>query len=156
MAVLHLAIDLLYNHLTWLTKIISPWLKYWRYHSLAKSCLFTLPLLTCVGTPAGMWPPAQRWSPTTPACRTADLHTSPNTENTHTKDSNSLWPSHTIWWHRSGSTLVQVFACCLMAASHYLNQCWLFVTEILWHPSEGTYRRCSGYLSLKWVCKWLI
>ena len=37
----------------------------------------------------------------------------------------SLWCSDTIWWHRSGSTWVQLMACCLMAPSHYLNQCWL-------------------------------
>ena len=36
-----------------------------------------------------------------------------------------LWPSDTIWRHRSGSALAQVTACCLMAPSHYLNQCWL-------------------------------
>ena len=38
---------------------------------------------------------------------------------------NSLWPSDAIWWQRSGSTLAQVMTCCLMAPSHYLNQCWL-------------------------------
>ena len=32
--------------------------------------------------------------------------------------------SDDIWRHRSGSTLAQVMACCLMAPSHYLNQCW--------------------------------
>ena len=36
---------------------------------------------------------------------------------------NSLWPSDAIWWHRSGSAPAQVMACCLMAPSHYLNQC---------------------------------
>ena len=36
---------------------------------------------------------------------------------------NSLWPSDTIWQHEPQSTLVQVIACCLMASSHYLNQC---------------------------------
>ena len=36
---------------------------------------------------------------------------------------NSLWPSNAIYWHRSGSTLAQVMACCLTAPSHYLNQC---------------------------------
>ena len=36
---------------------------------------------------------------------------------------NSLWPSDTIWRHKSGSTLDQVMACCLTAPSHYLNQC---------------------------------
>ena len=28
---------------------------------------------------------------------------------------------------RCGSTLVQVMACCLMATSHYLHQCWLII-----------------------------
>ena len=35
----------------------------------------------------------------------------------------SLWPSDCILQHKTGSTLVQVMACCLMAPSHYLNQC---------------------------------
>ena len=43
---------------------------------------------------------------------------------------NSLWPNDVIWWHRSGSTLVQVMACCLMAPSHYLNQCSLIISKV--------------------------
>ena len=31
---------------------------------------------------------------------------------------------------RYGSTLAQVMACCLMAPSHYLNQCWLIISGI--------------------------
>ena len=42
---------------------------------------------------------------------------------------NSLWPSDAIWSHRSGSTLVQLTACCLTTPSHYLNQCWLNIPE---------------------------
>ena len=34
---------------------------------------------------------------------------------------------------RSGQTLVQVIACCHQAASHYLNQCWLLISEVLQH-----------------------
>ena len=34
---------------------------------------------------------------------------------------------------RSESTLSQVMACCLTTPSHYLNQCWLIVSEIQWH-----------------------
>ena len=34
---------------------------------------------------------------------------------------NSLWPSDATWRHRSGWTLTQVMACCLMAPSHYLH-----------------------------------
>ena len=43
---------------------------------------------------------------------------------------NSVWPRDAIWRHRSGSTLTQVMACCLMAPSHYLNQCWLTISKV--------------------------
>ena len=56
---------------------------------------------------------------------------------------NSLWPSNAIWWQRSGSTLAQVMACCLTAPSHYLNQCWLIISKVLWHSSEGIIMRRS-------------
>ena len=46
---------------------------------------------------------------------------------------NSLWPSDAIWRHRSGSTLAQVMACCLTAPSHYLNQCWLIISQVHCH-----------------------
>ena len=46
---------------------------------------------------------------------------------------NSLWPNDTIWQHRSGSTLFLVMACCLTAPSHYLNQCWLIISEVQRH-----------------------
>ena len=42
---------------------------------------------------------------------------------------NSLWPNDAIWRHRSGSTLAQVMAYCLAAPSHYLNQCWLIISN---------------------------
>ena len=53
---------------------------------------------------------------------------------------NSLWPSDTIWRQRSGSTLAQVMACCLMAPSHYLNQCWLIISKVQWHSSECNFK----------------
>ena len=43
---------------------------------------------------------------------------------------NSFWPSDTMWRQRSGSTLAQVMACCLMAPSHYLNRCSLIISEV--------------------------
>ena len=46
---------------------------------------------------------------------------------------NSWRPSDTIWCQRSGSTLAQVMACCLTAPSHYLNQCWIRISEVLRH-----------------------
>ena len=42
----------------------------------------------------------------------------------------SLWPSDVIWRQGSSSTLAQVMACCLTAPSHYLNQCWLRISEV--------------------------
>ena len=54
---------------------------------------------------------------------------------------NSLGPSDAIWRHKSGSTLAQVMACCLTAPSHYLNQCWLIISKVLWHSSEGNFIR---------------
>ena len=54
---------------------------------------------------------------------------------------NSLRPSDAIWRHRSGSTLAQLLACCLTAPSHYLNQCWLIISKVLWHSSAGDFIR---------------
>ena len=60
----------------------------------------------------------------------------------------SLWPRDAIWWHRSGSTLAQVMACCLMAPSHYLSQCWFIIIDVLWHssvsqvPKKLIYNKC--------------
>ena len=45
---------------------------------------------------------------------------------------NTLWPSDTIWRYLSGSTLDQLMACRLTAPSPYLNQCWLFISEVLY------------------------
>ena len=49
---------------------------------------------------------------------------------------NSLWPGDAIWRHGTRSTLAQVMACCLMAPSHYLNQCWLITSKVQRHSSE--------------------
>ena len=32
-------------------------------------------------------------------------------------------------------------ACCLTAPSHYPNQCWLIISKIQWHSSEGNFTR---------------
>ena len=44
---------------------------------------------------------------------------------------NSLWPRDAIWLHRSRTVLGQVMACCLMAPSHNLNQCYNIIN---WTP----------------------
>ena len=50
---------------------------------------------------------------------------------------NPLWPNDVIWHHRIWSTLFQIMACCLMAPSHYLNQCWLIISDVFWHSPQG-------------------
>ena len=62
---------------------------------------------------------------------------------------NSLGPSDAIWRWRSWSTLVQVMACCLTAPSHYLNQCWLIISKVLWHSSEDIITRRLSKARLK-------
>ena len=59
---------------------------------------------------------------------------------------NSLYASDAIWWHRSGSSLVEVMAWCLTAPSHYLNQ---FFFSHQWGSVAFTweqfYSECSSY-----------
>ena len=55
---------------------------------------------------------------------------------------NSLWP-------RSGSTLAQVMACCLMAPSHYQNRCWLIITKVLLHSSNGNFTSSVTKINMK-------
>ena len=54
-----------------------------------------------------------------------------------------------IGWHRSGSILAQVMACCLMAPAYYLNQCWLIIIEVLWQ----FYSRNMLTVSIQ-ICIW--
>ena len=51
----------------------------------------------------------------------------------------SMWLWNAVWWHKFGSTLVQVMACHLTAPSHYLNQWWLFINEACWHFIESNF-----------------
>ena len=41
-----------------------------------------------------------------------------------------------IWLHRYASSMGQVIACCLSATSHYLPQCQLMITGVLYHSLE--------------------
>ena len=52
---------------------------------------------------------------------------------------NLLWPNDTIWQHNTMSILTQVMACFLMAPSYYLNQCWLIISDVLWHSLEDNF-----------------
>ena len=52
---------------------------------------------------------------------------------------NSLWPIDAIWQHRSGSTLTQGMAYCLMETNYYLNHCWLIISDFLLHSPVGNF-----------------
>ena len=66
----------------------------------------------------------------------------------------NTWSSDAIWWQRSGSTLAQVMACCLMAPSHCLNQCWLSISEVSWHSPESNFtENAQDILSMIWAWK---
>ena len=56
---------------------------------------------------------------------------------------NSSWSSDAIWRHRSGLTSAQVMACCLMAPSRCLNQCWLIINRVMWHSSKTNFTGSS-------------
>ena len=51
--------------------------------------------------------------------------------------------------HRSGPTLVQEMVCCLTAPSHYQNQCWFLISEILWR-SPGSDFKASGQAAIRY------
>ena len=60
---------------------------------------------------------------------------------------NSLWPSDAIRLQGTESTLAQVMACCLTAPSHYLNQCWLIISKIQLHSSDGNFARDTSVIN---------
>ena len=43
--------------------------------------------------------------------------------------------------------LVLVMACCLTAPSHYLNQCWLIISKIQLHSSDGNFTRDTSVIN---------
>ena len=55
--------------------------------------------------------------------------------------------SNCICQHRCGATFTQVMAWCHQASGHHLNQCWLIISKVQWHPSECNFAK--KYLSHK-------
>ena len=54
-----------------------------------------------------------------------------------------------IWWSKSGSTLAYITAYCLTVQSNYLNQCWLFMTEVNWHCPECNFTRIYWIIQIR-------
>ena len=50
-----------------------------------------------------------------------------------------MWPSDVIWRQSSGSTLAYVMTWCLAAPSHYLNQFWFLICEVLRYLPESKF-----------------
>ena len=83
---------------------------------------------------------------------------------------NSVSPSDAIGHHRTLSILVQVMACCLMAPSHYLNWCWLTISEVLlclyecnfagdispWYEFENDKFKITAAFCRGWWIDWYI
>ena len=64
---------------------------------------------------------------------------------------NPMLPSYAKWHHQAWPTVVKVKACCLTAPSHYLDWCWLTISEVLWHLPKGNVTgkaQVSEWLSL--------
>ena len=57
---------------------------------------------------------------------------------------NCLRPSDAIWRQRTGSTLDWIMVWCLMAQSHYLHLCWLYISNVLWHSCEDNFTETSA------------
>ena len=57
--------------------------------------------------------------------------------------------SDVIWQRRSGSTLAQAMACCRTTPSHYLNQFWLLITDVLCYSSESNAQATILYNQLE-------
>ena len=64
------------------------------------------------------------------------------------------------WCHLATQIWVSIgsgnMACCLMAPSHYLNQCWLIISKVLWHFIWGQFHKrhlSHRDHSLKLACK---
>ena len=69
---------------------------------------------------------------------------------------NSPQTSETLWGHKSGSTFDLVMVCCLTTSSHYMNQCWLVISELLWRYPVAIYMKIIRCTSLIWVWIFLI
>ena len=52
----------------------------------------------------------------------------------------------TLYVKISGTTLARVMVCCLTAPTHYPNQGWLIISEVLWPSPEGNFIRNSQYI----------
>ena len=52
---------------------------------------------------------------------------------------NSLWLNDDIRQQSSRWTMSQIKSCCLMAPSHYLKQCWLLISALLWNSPESNF-----------------
>ena len=46
---------------------------------------------------------------------------------------------HNLWVLMVGWADVRDSECCLLAPSHYLNQCWLTISEVKWQSPKGNF-----------------
>ena len=89
-----------------------------------------VPKVRINSNPALVWIMAWRWSGNKPLSEPVVVSLLTHICVTRPQWVKTLWPCDTIWWHRSGLTLAQVKVCCLVAPSHYLNQCRLIIKSV--------------------------
>ena len=119
----------------WLTNINQTWLGPYIQGPHLQTCQWNLKLTS--ETAEHLWSVVQISSQNLPNITDKEHHFLSFSYGMHISSGpfpfNSLWPNDATWQQRSGSTLAQVMACCLTAPSHYLNQCWLIISEVQWH-----------------------
>ena len=49
---------------------------------------------------------------------------------------------------------LRVMTCYLMAPSHYLDQCWLIIKGVLWHPPESNFMHDEVIKWKHFPCNW--
>ena len=93
-------------------------------------------------TATASWSYCRHWLHSHLLVGISECHRNRNMAETILVNSSPLSAAYMHQW--TGSTLVQVMARCLTAPSHYLNRCWLIVSKVLWHLSEGVMLRISA------------
>ena len=51
---------------------------------------------------------------------------------------------------RTGSTLAQLMACCLTTPSHYLNQCWLLIVDVVLYSYQSNFTASAQTTALSY------
>ena len=113
--------------------VTEPW-SYWRCRDWAVTELW----LRCDLAMTEMWP--RRDLAVTSPSRDWAVITGPRSRDHH----GHREPTVSSRWAHGDHLFSHGMACCLMAPSHYLNQCCLIISKVQWHSSEGNFTSDSS------------